>query len=119
MQWYLAKIVFRIISGDGNHTPQFDEQLRLIEAYDDLEAFEQARLIGMQDQDLFENDHRSKVEWRFIDIAELRRFPNLVHGAEIYSCIKEEEDAGRYSDVIRKKAEYIYDTLQRSYLQPI
>jgi hypothetical protein len=29
MQWYLAKLVFQIICGDGNHRPQFDEQLRL------------------------------------------------------------------------------------------
>ncbi|MEP7129294.1 MAG: DUF4288 domain-containing protein, partial [Chitinophagales bacterium] len=29
MNWYLAKIVFRIICGDGLHQPQFDEQLRL------------------------------------------------------------------------------------------
>jgi hypothetical protein len=119
MQWYLAKIVFRIISGDGNHTPQFDEQLRLIEACNDLEAFEQARTIGMQDQDLFENDNRSKVEWRFIDIAELRQFPGLVHGAEIYSRIMEEDDGSRYTEVIRKKAEHIRDKLERSYLQPI
>jgi len=27
MNWYLAKLVFRIICGDGDHTPQFDEQL--------------------------------------------------------------------------------------------
>ena len=119
MQWYLAKIVFRIISGDGNHTPQFDEQLRLIKACNDLDAFEQARALGLQEQDLFENDNQLKVEWRFIDIAELRPFPELEHGAEIYSGIKEEEDAGRYSEVIRKKAEYIQDNLQRRYLQPI
>jgi hypothetical protein len=27
MKWYLAKMVFRIICGEGEHTPQFDEQL--------------------------------------------------------------------------------------------
>ena len=32
MNWYLAKIVYRIICGQGNHTAQFDEQLRLIQA---------------------------------------------------------------------------------------
>ncbi len=29
MKWYLAKLVFRIICGEGNHTPQFDEQFVL------------------------------------------------------------------------------------------
>ncbi|RYY10197.1 MAG: DUF4288 domain-containing protein, partial [Chitinophagaceae bacterium] len=27
MNWYLAKLIFRIVCGQGNHTPQFDEQL--------------------------------------------------------------------------------------------
>ena len=36
MKWYLAKLVYRIICGEGNHKPQFDEQLRLIYAEDDL-----------------------------------------------------------------------------------
>ena len=30
MNWYLSKIIFRIICGEGRHTPQFDEHLRLI-----------------------------------------------------------------------------------------
>ncbi|MEJ0081220.1 MAG: DUF4288 domain-containing protein [Puia sp.] len=40
MSWYLTKIVYRIICGQGNHTAQFDEQLRLIEADNSQEAFE-------------------------------------------------------------------------------
>ena len=42
MSWYLTKIVYRIICGQGNHTAQFDEQLRLIEAGSSQEAFEKA-----------------------------------------------------------------------------
>lgn len=40
MNWYLTKIVYRIICGQGNHTAQFDEQLRLIQADSAQEAFE-------------------------------------------------------------------------------
>jgi hypothetical protein len=32
MKWYLAKFVYQVISGNGNHSPQFDEQMRLIRA---------------------------------------------------------------------------------------
>jgi hypothetical protein len=32
MNWYVAKLVFRVISGNGDHNAQFDEQLRLINA---------------------------------------------------------------------------------------
>ena len=119
MQWYIAKIVFRIISGEGNHTPQFDEQLRLIHAPNEFEAFEQARELGISEQDQFENVNNSTVEWRFIDIPEIQRFAGLSHGAEIYSRIMEEEDANRYTEIVQKKAEHIRERLQRSYLQPI
>src|SRR6478735_7816417 len=107
MQWYIAKIVFRIISGEGKHTPQFDEQLRLIHAFDEHEAFQQARALGISEQDLFENENNSTVEWRFIDIADLKKFPGLKHGAEIYSKIMEEENAQRHTDIVRLKAEQI------------
>ena len=46
MNWYVAKIVFRIISGEGNHNAQFDEQLRLISAEDERQAFEKATVLG-------------------------------------------------------------------------
>jgi hypothetical protein len=46
MKWYLAKLVYRIICGEGAHTPQFDEQLRLVCAEDDLHAFQKARATG-------------------------------------------------------------------------
>ena len=42
MKWYLAKVVFRIICGDGEHAAQFDEQLRLIAATDIQSALEGA-----------------------------------------------------------------------------
>ena len=42
MNWYLSKIVYQIICDQGLHRPQFDEQLRLIYAEDDLHAFQSA-----------------------------------------------------------------------------
>ena len=51
MTWYLAKIVYRILCGDGNHTAQFDEQLRLIAASNEVEAFAKAQQIGRKEED--------------------------------------------------------------------
>ena len=56
MKWYLAKLVYRIICGEGAHTPQFDEQLRLIYAEDDLHAFQKARTTGHLEEDNFLNN---------------------------------------------------------------
>lgn len=119
MQWYLVKIVFRIISGEGKHTPQFDEQLRLISAWNELQAFEKARALGLNEEDSFKNEFDKTVEWKFIDISELQPFAGLVHGTEIYSKICEEDDGSRYCEVVRMKAEQIRDQLERRYLQPI
>jgi hypothetical protein len=76
MNWYVAKIVFRIVSGDGNHNAQFDEQLRLISAGDESEAFEKAYNIGCRNQDNFTNNRNEPVKWEFIDVAELNAWTN-------------------------------------------
>ena len=46
MNWYLAKIVYRIICGNGDHAAQFDEQLRLICATNKEDAFHKAQRTG-------------------------------------------------------------------------
>lgn len=43
MNWYVAKLVFRITCGNGNHPPQFDEQLRLISATCEKEALKKGK----------------------------------------------------------------------------
>src|ERR1700748_1967682 len=93
MNWYLSKIVFRIICGKGQHTPQFDEQLRLITAKDEKEAFEKALAIGEREQDGFYNHEQQLVQWKFINVAELYLLSGLLDGAEMYSRIPETDGA--------------------------
>lgn len=93
MNWYIAKIVYRIICGDGNHTAQFDEQLRLIEADDYFHAFIKARQLGHREEDSFLNKQHKPVQWKFIDVTAVQFLGNLDEGAELYSRIKEKPDA--------------------------
>jgi hypothetical protein len=109
MKWYLAKLVYRIICGEGNHKPQFDEQLRLIQANDDLHAFQKARLIGHQEEDIFLNNAKKMVHWKFIDVSELHPLNELTDGAEIYSRICEEEDAENYIKITHKRAAHLLE----------
>ncbi len=104
MKWYLAKIVYRIICGDGQHTPQFDEQLRLIKADDSFQAFQKARLLGHREQDNFLNIQDKPVHWKFLDVTELLEVNNFNDGLEIYSQIKEEDDAKLYMNNVKQKA---------------
>ena len=107
MNWYIAKIVFRIITGDGNHTPQFDEQLRLIHANNEEDAFEKAQQLGREEEDSFMNQKNQTVQWTFINIPELNKLPSLSDGIEIYSRVNEYENAKRYIDTVNQKAGYI------------
>jgi hypothetical protein len=107
MHWYVAKIVFRIICGEGNHTPQFDEQLRLINAADEKQAFIKAEYIGREAQDSFLNERGQLVQWQFINTSELYKLASLSHGLELYSRVNETDNAGRYIDIINKKSEEI------------
>jgi hypothetical protein len=107
MKWYLAKIVYRILCGDGKHTAQFDEQLRLVSAADEMEAFEKATVIGRNEADAFFNNRQEVVQWQFINVSELYRLQHLMDGAELYSRITEVDDADGYMDFVHHKAESI------------
>ncbi len=111
MQWFVARIVFRIISGDGDHGPQFDEQLKLISARDEKAAFEKAHLIGRSGEDCFPNSLGENVVWKFIGIVELTKINGLEDGTELSSKIVEADHAGNYLDFIRQKNQDIESSL--------
>ena len=109
MKWYLAKLVYQIICGDGKHTAQFDEQLRLINADDDLDAFHKARLFGEREQDNFLNAAEKPVHWKFIDVSEIHALNELSDGVEIYSRISEDDSADIYIKLVQLRAAHILE----------
>ncbi len=111
MNWYIAKIVYQIICGDGKHTPQFDEQLRLIHAHNQLHAFRKAREMGKHEEDCFLNNVNKPVHWQFIDVAEIVPVDVVADGAEVYSKIGEEEDAENYIRTIRLRAAHLSESM--------
>lgn len=107
MNWYLTKMVFRIICGDGDHAAQFDEQLRIISASSKEEAFHKAQVLGGREEEIFFNNNLQLVQWQFISVSELYLLDDLTDGAELYSRIEEKDDADSYLHIIHKKAEQI------------
>ena len=107
MNWYLAKIVYRIICGDGDHTAQFDEQLRLIYASTKEDAFYKAQQTGKKEEEKFYNLKQELVQWQFINVSELYQLSGLIDGAELYSRIEERDNADQYIEVVNQKAENI------------
>ena len=107
MYWYLAKLSFQIICGEGNHKAQFDEQLRLIYAGSKDEAIEKAGLLGKKDEEMFLNQRQQLVQWNFVTVSELYKLSELIDGAEIYSRIEETDQPESYLDILLKKSEQL------------
>lgn len=103
MNWYIAKIVFGIKAENKAHQ-QFDEQLRLINACDTEEALLKARMIGIAEEDCFENDKRQQVSWEFINVADLVTLQKLEDGVEVYSHIHEATDDKEFVQTIHKRS---------------
>ena len=107
MNWFLAKMVFRIVCGDGNHQAQFDEQLRLIAAHDAKEAFAKAKQIGESEEDSVVNKNNELIKWKFINVSELYSLSENAHGAELYYKILEPRDVHEYVQMIHQQADNI------------
>ena len=110
MNWYIAKLVYQIVCGEGKHKPQFDEQLRLIHASNQLHAFHKARTLGRHEEDCFFNKINKPVHWKFIDVAEIVTIDMVADGVEVYSKICEEDDAEGYIRTIRLRADMLHES---------
>lgn len=119
MNWYLAKLVFRIVCGEGKHTAQFDEQLRLIQAGSRQQAFQKARKVGKEEEDHFENQQKEMVHWEFIDVSELNQLDGIADKSEIYSRVHEEERGDLYEELIRRRSEKLSETLGLRSSRPV
>lgn len=105
MKWYLVKLVFQVLSGEGAHTPQFDEQVRLIKADEVNWAYEKATVIGWLEQRSFLNHRDENVTWKFIEIAEIHEVENPEDGVLLCSYTVESDNAKDYIEMTRIKAE--------------
>lgn len=113
MSWYIAKIVFQVICGDGEHTPQFDEQLRLIQAENEQEALRKATEIGIEEQNTFNNSKNESVIWSFVDIPELQKVVELKDKTELYSRIVEPDNEESYVETIGIRADRVRSNCER------
>ncbi len=104
LSWYIAKLVFQVQSGEGTHTPQFDEQWRMVRADEVSWAREKASVLGRMDECQFMNDQKEEVACRFIEVAAIHKIGPFEDGAEIFSDTHEPEDASEYIKLVKLKA---------------
>ena len=107
MTWFIAKLVFNISTAEQKHKPQFDEQLRLISAENQEEAFIKARKLGLREEDSFLNDTLHQVKWEFINVAEILPLTSLEDGIELYSHVHETDEAKSYIHEVHQRAIFL------------
>lgn len=100
MNWYVAKLVFRITTAQTQTVGQFDEHIRLIRADSFEGAFRKARLIGIREEDSLQD----RPQWEFVNISELFPLEELKDGVEVYSRIQDIPQAQSYINLIHLKA---------------
>jgi len=86
MNCFLIKIVFQITCGNGNHTPQFDEQLRLVFSEDANAAIAKVKQLCAK-----ETTDTEVVKWKLIAVTDVYPFSSDLDGAVLFSKINETE----------------------------
>lgn len=104
MKWFTAKIVFGIHHSSQDAITQYDEQIRLIQARDEHEAFLKSRLLGVREEYSFVNENEEEVRWEFVDVTDLAEISELKDGMELYSRIHEIEPKEQYIRFVHDKA---------------
>ena len=109
MKWYLVKLVYQVVSGEGAHTPQFDEQLRMIRAEELDWAREKAKVLGQIGAYTFLNNRKEEVKWKFIDVVDICEIGEIEDGVQLYSTTEEPDDVTSYLNLISARAKRAYD----------
>jgi hypothetical protein len=103
MSWFLVKMVFRIICGNGQHKPQFDEQIRLVLSVNIKSAIEKSKQLAAE-----ETKVSHMVQWKLVAITDIYPFNGGMDGAELFSKITEEEQEAAFIHTLQLKEKDIY-----------
>ena len=104
MEWYVAKLVYQIVSNKKTAAPQIDEQYRLIRADEAGWALEKANTLGKLGECKLSSYKNSFVEWKFINVVDLYEVGEMKDGAELFSHINEPSNLEEYMSVNESKA---------------
>lgn len=96
MKWFAVNCIYQVICGEGKHSPQFNEQIRLLQALNRLEAVEKVNQQVTQYNVPFKNCVGEKVVWKFLGIASLTEINEIKDGVEVASKILEPKSAENY-----------------------
>jgi len=119
MNWYLAKLVFQVRSSEETHTPQFEEQCRLIYADEVSWAYEKASVLGRLDERGFLSHNQDTAAKKFIEVADLCLIGKWEDGAKLFSVIEKPNDANAYLEQIKLSGQNAIDLAVKNEINSI
>lgn len=93
--WFIAKLVYQIVCGEGKHRPQFEEQWRLINANDAAEVVAKAESMA-QSETGSDAAGALPVHWQFVSLVEIIPLNKMSDGAELLAITREPYDHHDY-----------------------
>ena len=106
MNWYIVKNVFQIITGDGLHTPQFEERMILIQATSKALAYEKSYKLGQKENDQFVNVSGELVIWKFINTSAIHLIDSLVDGTTLCVRTEDQDYAEPYINFVNESLQF-------------
>ncbi|ARS40148.1 hypothetical protein CA265_10990 [Sphingobacteriaceae bacterium GW460-11-11-14-LB5] len=103
MKWFAVNCIYQVICGEGKHTPQFNEQTRLIQADGIAQALDKAKLNAVHFNPPFNNCNGDKVVWKFIGIGGISAVEELADGVEVSSRIVEPKSVTQYLEKLEHR----------------
>lgn len=103
MNWYLAKLIFSIDPEIKSIKGEFDEQLRLITAPTESDAYFKARRIGKEQEVKITGENTATIFWKFVDVSELIPLNEIKDGIEVYSTTHETLEKESFINSVRQK----------------
>jgi len=103
VKWFAVNCTYQVICGEGKHSPQINEQTRLIQAKDIAHALKKARTQAEAYNAPFENCEGDRVIWKFVGIGGINEIEAIVDGVEVWSKILEPKSVDVYLESIKHR----------------
>lgn len=107
----MAKIIWQIKLDTESLSAEFDEQLRMISAFDRKSAYHKAIQIGLHNEETFLNTKGKQISWHYVNVEFVKEISSFDDGLEICANTLKVENAAAYIEEINIKAQLNSDAL--------
>ncbi len=114
MELFNSRLLFEI-DIEGAAKKQYSEELYLVKASNEFEAFHQCQTKGQTESETFKNKFGRNVKWKFVGVVDLVKLNINQRIIQLDSKTIEPDSPREYLNGLRDK----FDKILQSYLYPV